>query len=311
MKPRRKDLLWLAAGAALFAGVALIVFLLHPKEDPASLLALKAWKLERVQRMRIALTSASEAEKSAVMAVTDEESRAFADQARAATTAVDQLRHELEEHLIAVHLQNELGLLARFAETFKELRVVDEELLDLAVRNSNLKAYRLAFGPAAEALAEMDSALSRIMKEAASSDSPGAKQVMLHASSAQSASLRIQALLPPHIAEETDARMDALEASMGREDIQVREHLDALAALPEPGSQEAERVASSYARFTETRKEILKLSRENTNLRSLTISLGRKRNLMSLCQDVLAALEQAIQAEPIPGVTYGLPARPR
>jgi len=311
MKPGRKDLLWMAAGAALFAGVALIVFLLHAREDPAGLLALKAWRLERVQRMRIALTSASEAEKSAVMAVTDEESRAFADQARAASAAADQLRDELEKHLIAVRLQDELGLLARFAETFKELRVVDEELLDLAVRNSNLKAYRLAFGPAAEALAEMDSALSRIMKEAASSDSPGAKQVMLHASSAQGASLRIQALLAPHIAEETDARMDALEASMAREDSQVREHLDALAALPEPVSQEAERAASSYSRFTETRKEILKLSRENTNVRSLTMSLGRKRKLISVCQDALSALEQAIQAEPIPGVTHGPPARPR
>jgi hypothetical protein len=311
MKPGRKDLLWMAAGAALFAGVALIVFLLHAREDPAGLLALKAWRLEGVQRMRIALTSASEAEKSAVMAVTDEESRAFADQARAALAAVDQLRDELEKHLIAVRLQDELGLLARFAETFKELRAVDDELLDLAVRNSNLKAYRLAFGLAAEAVAEMDSALSRIMKETASSDSPGAKQVMLHASSAQSASLRIQALLPPHIAEETDARMDALEASMAREDSQVREHLDALAALHEPVSQEAERAASSYSRFTETRKEILKLSRENTNVRSLTMSLGRKRKLMSLCQDALAALEQAIQAEPIPGVTHGPPARPR
>ena len=302
----------MAAGAVLFGALALAVLLLRPGDDPATLLARRSWRLETVQRMRLALATASEAEKSAVMAITDEESRSFADQARAASKAVVELRDELKEHLTALRLQDELVLMDRFSESFGPLQVVDDELLDLAVRNSNLKAYRLAFGPAAEAISEMDSVLSRIIQEAAASDAPSAGQVMLHASSAQSASLRIQALLPPHIGEEAEARMDEIEASMAKEDGRVREHLEALAALLQPGrSRDAETVASSYARFTEARKEILKLSRENTNVRSLTISLDRKRKLMMQCQDALSALEQAVREEPVPGFPHGPPARPR
>jgi hypothetical protein len=48
------------------------------------------------------------------------------------------------------------------------------------------------------------------------------------------------------------------------------------------------------------RTRILALSRENTNVRSLTIALGQKRNAMSVCEDALYALRQAIAEEPTP-----------
>ena len=41
------------------------------------------------------------------------------------------------------------------------------------------------------------------------------------------------------------------------------------------------------------------------------MSLGQKRKALLLCQDVLAALQQAIQDEPIPGVNYKSPSNPR
>ena len=54
-----------------------------------------------------------------------------------------------------------------------------------------------------------------------------------------------------------------------------------------------------------------KLSRENTNVRPLPISLNQKRKLMVMCQDALAALEEAIQQEPVAGVTRKTPVLPR
>ena len=59
--------------------------------------------------------------------------------------------------------------------------------------------------------------------------------------------------------------------------------------------------------FSEIKAQIIKLSRENTNVRSLAISLNQKRKVMLMCQDALAALEQAIQQEPIAGVTDQTP----
>ena len=108
------------------------------------------------------------------------------------------------------------------------------------------------------------------------------------------------------IAEESDEKMDALEDQMTKEDKQVRKNLDGLAALPElKGDAELATAVSRYARFTEIKTQILDLSRENTNVRSLALSLGRKRAAQGICQDDLAALQQAILEEPIPGVSYG------
>jgi glycyl-tRNA synthetase beta subunit len=119
-------------------------------------------------------------------------------------------------------------------------------------------------------------------------------------------------LIPPHIAEESDQKMDKLEALMSREDKQIRKNLDELTALPKLNQNaDLATAASSYARFSKIKTKILALSRENTNVKSLSISLNQKRKMTLLCQDTLNKLQQAILNEPIAGVTYGRPARPR
>jgi hypothetical protein len=260
--------------------------------------------------MQLALASASEAEKSAVLAITDQESQRFADQARAATAQLEKERRELDKLLQADGTLGEKDLLAQFSRAFTELQRIDNEVLNLAVKNTNVKAYRLAFGPAAEAVKEMNAALSSLV--AAHADSQEAKRVMLLAFGAQTGALRIQTLLPPHTAEENEQKMDALEAQMAKEDKQVRRDLDGLAALPELGGDaDVATAVSRYARFTKIKIQILALSRENTNVRSLAISLNQKRKAMLLCQEALSALKQAILEEPVRGVTYGPPAHPR
>ena len=214
--------------------------------------------------------------------------------------AVERGRKELEELLQTGGTKTEQDLLAQFSQAFAEFQRIDKDLLDLAVQNTNLKAYSLAFGPAAEALKEMDAALSRIVAQNVNSTSPDARQVMQLADDARIGALRIQTLLPPHIAEETDQKMDELEALMAKEDLEVRKDLEGLAALLKPGgSPDIETATSRYAKFSEIKAQIIKLSRENTNVRSLAISLNQKRKVMLMCQDALAALEQAIQQEPI------------
>ena len=129
---------------------------------------------------------------------------------------------------------------------------------------------------------------------------------------AQTAALRLQTLLAPHIAEESEKKMDDLETQMSKEDQQVRRNLDGLAALQKlRGDPDLETAASAYARFIEIKGRILALSRENTNVRSLAISLGQKRKTLLQCQEVLSALQQAIQDELIPGVNYESAPNPR
>jgi hypothetical protein len=262
--------------------------------------------------MRLSVALAAEAEKSAVMAITDEDSQIYADQARTATGAVEQGRGELEQLLQSGGTKNEDAFLTQFSKAFAGFQRIDKDLLNLAVKNTNLKAYSLAFGPAAGALNEMDAALARVVATAGNASSAGDFKVMQLADGARIASLRLLTLLPPHIAEESDQKMDAMEAVMAKDDQVIRQNLEGLSAIPSfGGGPDLTAATVSYARFTELKTQILRLSRENTNVRSLTISLSEKRKIMMVCQDALAALEQAIQEEPIAGLAGRAPVSPR
>jgi len=297
IKSGLRDLSWTAAGTVLVIVVVLLALHSHRDEDTATRAAFRAKRLELVGRIHAALSLSSEAEKSAVMATTDQESRTFAEQARSASAIVGERRDELGKLLEMGGTREERDLLSQFSQALTQVQQIDRELLDLASKNTNLKAYALVFGPVADALAGMDGALSRILRESTTSTAPKARRVMLLASGAQSGAWRIQALLPPHIFEESDQKMDELEARMSNEDEKVRSALKELGALLGSRSSDLETAMSSYARFTEFKKQILDLSRQNTNVRSLIISLNQKRKAIQMCRDALDTLEQAIQAE--------------
>ena len=304
------NLPWLLGGTVFLA--LLLAFLLHFRVDanPAKQLSDKASRVDIVARIQLGLASESEAEKSAVLAITDRDSQIFADQARAATAEVERDRQEIGALLAAGANQHEKDLLAQFSEAFGQLKSLDEEVLALAVKNTNLKAYSLLFGTAASTLAEMDAALARVI--AKHSDSTSAKRVMPMAFGARLGVLRIQTLLAPHIAEESDEKMGQMEASMGKEEVQIRKDLDGLATLAETKAEaDVTTAVSQFGQYEKLKAEILSLSRENTNVRSLALSLNQKRKAMALCLDSLYALKTAILEEPIAGVTYGRVPKPR
>ena len=310
IKPNIENAIWLIAGALIMILLFLVVFHFYQKQNPAQQLVFKSTRAGLVGRMQLDLASASEAEKSAVLAITDRDSQRFAEQALAATAKIEQARRELGDLLKTSGTQYEKDLFNQFSDLFTELQRIDSELLNLAVKNTNIKAYSLAFGAAASTLNETNAALSHLITSSAGSAEE--KRVMNLAYGAEISGLRIQALIPLHIAEESDKKMDTLEVRMSREDELIRKYLDELITLPTLNQNpDLASARASYNRFREIKTRILALSRENTNVKSLSISLNKKRKVMLLCQDVLNKLQQAIMEEPIAGVTYGQPARPR
>jgi len=114
LKPGIGDLLRMGAGAGVMLVLVLLVLHYQSERSPAQQVSDKVHRSNLVERMRYSLAAASEAEKSAVLAVTDQDSEAFADQARAATAEVERLRTTLGESLGASAGQKEKELLARF-----------------------------------------------------------------------------------------------------------------------------------------------------------------------------------------------------
>jgi len=310
IKPDRENAIWMVGGSVTLILLFLVVFHFYQKQNPAEQLAFKASRVDLVSRMQLALASASEAEKSAVLAITDQDSQKYAGQARTATVEVEKARQEFDNLLKTGGTKGEKELFKQFSELFTDFQRIDNNLLDLAVKNTNIKAYNLAFGPATTALNEMNTALSRLI--ASNSKSPENKKVMLLAYGTEISVLRLQTLIPPHIAEESDQKMDELEALMSKEDKQIRKNLDELTAFRNLNQKaNLTEAVLSYAQFSKIKTQILALSRENTNVKSLSMSLNQKRKVMLLCHDTLNKLQQAVLEEPIAGVTYGRPARPR
>jgi hypothetical protein len=248
-----------------------------------------------VSDMQVKLLASAEAEKSAVMADTDQASAAFADEARRDSAAVEADRLELGALIEAGDRSEEIGRFNDFNECWKRYQDVDREVLDLAVQNTNLKAQKLSFGPASEAIDRMRTALDTLVDgsaaAAATAATKGAYRAMV-------AALEIQVLESRHIAEARDEEMDRIEAQMKRLDGQVREGLAGLAAaVGATGAAAVATAQAAYADFEKVNAELVRLSRQNSNVRSLAISLGQKRKVTVQCQELLEALRESVRNE--------------
>ncbi len=247
-----------------------------------------------VQTMRSELLASAEAEKSAVMADTDESSRAFAEQSEQASQNVEKARLALTALL--EKNSREAKLLDQFSTAWEKLRDMDRQILLLAVQNTNLKALRLSTGPAAARLEQMQAALDKLMDWAAQPSTNKARVVQLCAQ-AMTNSLNLHALETPHIFEATDTGMELLEARMKPLDATVRQALNLLDVLVRGGSAKPwiAEARQAFEQFQTLHNEVLELSHQNTNVRSMEESLGQKRRLMILCLSQLDALQEAVK----------------
>jgi hypothetical protein len=91
--------------------------------------------------------------------------------------------------------------------------------------------------------------------------------------------------------------MDGIEKIIQENDTAVRRSLGEIRRLLPSGKtgilQQAE---ASYDAFMEVTGRVLDLSRQNTNIKSLDLSLNRKRKITSQCEEILASLQEAVQS---------------
>jgi len=252
-------------------------------------------KTELLSTMRINLLKSVETEKSAVMADTDEASRDFADQSRRAADLVERDRRELELLLNRDHTDKEMDLFHEFDTCWTALRKIDQEVLDFAVQNTNLKAAALSFGKGNETIKRFEHDLRNLIHSTSSSDK--CSHVVIPASDALAAGLRIQGLHAPHIAEASDARMDEIEAEMRQDGEIVESSLKRLSdSVPEENRALLQDARAAYEEFAAVTAEVIKLSRENTNIKSFELSLGKKRKIAAQCDEILIGLQEAVRS---------------
>jgi len=237
-------------------------------------------------------TRGADAANCAVMADTDEKSLAFAREAEQATQAVQKDIDTLGPILKELNYAEETRLLGAFGSRFAEYRTLDRRILDLAVENSNLKAQRLSFGPAQEAADAFRDSLAAVTSSVPAGDRWRVEALV---ATAVATVREIQVLQAPHIADADEAVMTRMEKRMATSEMAARKALETLTNLVQPSSRPRLAAASAALdRFMDLNAQIITLSRRNTNVRSLALSLDQKRTLTVSCEDSLRSLHDAL-----------------
>jgi hypothetical protein len=240
----------------------------------------------------VQFTKASDAADRAVMADTDELSVTFAKEAEQAKNAVQQDVDTLGPILAGLKFTDETRLLQDFVTRYADYTALDRKILDLAVENTNLKAQRLSFGPGQAAADEFRGAVNALASGGAEKD---AWRIKALSAEAISAVREIQVLQAPHIADPDDSKMTEIESQMSAWQTVARNNLGTLAALT--GAASRPRLTAATAaldKFMSVNAEIVALSRRNTNVRSLALSLDQKRTVTKPCEDSARALHDAL-----------------
>ncbi len=226
------------------------------------------------------------------MATSDEASVAFAREAEQKLQAVEQDVTALSSGARSLGLTDEIQILERFNKQLADYRAVDKEVLALAVENTNLKAQQLAFGSERQAADRFKASLTQFAPSLAARDRCRAEELVADAV----ASVReLQVLQGPHIASADDAAMTAMEQQMTALEGKATADLSALAGLVA-----APALAAAQAAFVEFKTidvQIVSLSRRNSNVRSLDLSLRVKPPLANACQESARALQSALADE--------------
>lgn len=244
-------------------------------------------------RLRATFTKASDASNRSVMADTDALSQTYADEAVAAVKEADRTVASLRPILDSLGYTEEMRHLDEFVAAFDQYRAFDKEVLALAVENTNLKAQRLSFGIVRD---EADAMVDALTKAAQSVPAEHSARFATGAAAATIAVRQIQVLEAPHIAESKDDAMTAIEAQMASNERAARA---AIASLSSPNSAPAtaaalDQATKSFGRFIAQNAEVVRLSRKNTNVRSLALVLGRKPELIAACDGALDRMASAL-----------------
>ncbi len=249
-------------------------------------------KLGLVNGIQRELLESVDAEKSAVLALTDEESKEFAAQSTRSAEEIDRSMARLKA--IADDARpEEHEKLAAFDARWQELKAIDARLLDLAVANTNLKATHLAGREGSAALdrfiASVD-AMTLACTDVA---------IVRSLAKAATAVARIQSLLFVHIPEASDAEMTTLETRIKDLSATVDAALrEAGPSVPSTAAGAVADAAQAWADYQRIAAEVIRLSRLNTNVISFDVSTHEKRAATSACLDALGELRAAIQGGP-------------
>ena len=291
---KRNKIATILPWALLFAFLAVFTVIGLIKGPGLSPVETRLRKLEILAKLRIQMLEAIEAEKNAVLAITDEASEKYAAGARQAASGVENSRKEIESIINQDKDPKEMDLINEFNACWLQFTEMDRTILELATQNTNLKAQKISATQCAREMDLFEASLNRLIQR--NTKGGQSNEVAVNSYKALAAALEIFVLHKPHIEEAENQKMDEIEQRMKSYEESARKALETLRRLPDlRGKDDLKNAESAFDRFMNLTGEVIKLSRMNTNVKSVELSLGKERLISSKCQEILATLQKTIQ----------------
>jgi hypothetical protein len=266
-------------------GLVVMLVALASSCNAANVLEHTAEARQLATTLQTEFARAVEASNRAVMADSDSASSQSTREVEGSRERVKSTDRRLDALLRELQYPEEQKLLGEFHGEFAAYEALDASIVQLALEKTNLKARQLSFGPAREAA----DAFKEAMLQLPNAGGGTARGLVLEAVLAVR---ELQTLQPPHIAEPNDVAMTRLEERMAALEATARAALRKLASSVTPADLQA--AVSALDRFVQTNAEIVALSRRNTNVRSLELTLGQKRKIVAACEESLHAIHEAL-----------------
>ncbi len=296
MSTANRERMALLLGCGIVLAIIVFAVLASYRGNASSVHSIYINLLEKkkvVEHIRSNFFESVEMEQAAVMALNDQDSQKFADHSRAASGRVDADIGTLRTLIAERSVPTEKAILEEFAGCWSELGKIDQLILPLAVENTNLKAAQLSREQGAASMQRFEQALESLRLSAVGTTNE--QQIEIEAYRALVAGLKLFNLHTPHIAEAEDTAMDALEARMQAEGDIVRQSLTRLDALVDAESQDTlSLVSAAFTDFLALTDQVVRLSRLNSNIKSLELSMGKKRLLVATCSEALTTLHESM-----------------
>jgi hypothetical protein len=253
-------------------------------------------KLTLLADMRVNLLRSVEKEKSAVMAMNDEDSAGFAEQSKAASRAVARDLKKLEAISSESVSDKEKELVGKFRKSWEEVQHIDTGLLESVMQNTNVKAVSLSNTIGTELMHKIDDNLAKLTVKV----TPPARRMQMDniAKDARLAMRNIAIFQTRHIDAAAESDKKKLEASIRTEQEKVNAALKTLDKMTGRKSRVYIREAlTDYGEFMRVNDEIVRLSKLNTNRNTAALSLGKKRMAETECDRALEALQKEVAGQ--------------
>jgi hypothetical protein len=242
-----------------------------------------------VEQARYHLLLAATATKNAVLASTPDAARGFADEARATSGLAKDELARLAVLVAKGRNSKEAEALTRVTADFGELETVDATILGMVGRNTNLRAALLSHTEATQAVERLEQVLAPVVD---GTDCQAARTALRTIT----ACLTILSLEDRHIDEESAPTMDHLEADMRAQQNLAESALARLATLLPAGAPAMAQARAAQTELWRINEKIVQLSRENSNIISLSLIMGRKRQILAQALDDLTSLHDLVAA---------------